>query len=144
MNKEFLKDAKAYALSRGFSRIADDFAAEAALAAVSGRTVFFKTFLIDYMRANFGDSRHPNSIAHKIEYRDELPEVSQPAVAEGGVEWEFLLDMVEKKDRPLLVMQYHWGLSQKELAYALGVTEGAITQRMTRIMRDLRGKLEVA
>jgi len=138
---ELSKRAKDIAKAKGFHEHADDFGQEAYLTLSSGRKAQINDLLIDFIRDTFGDTRYPNSMKNRLEYHTELPTSETIDISpEYRLVWDSIVNILEPKDRVLIVLKYYWGLEQKEIGYALGISEGRVSQRLKEILKDLRKK----
>lgn len=140
---ELSNRARAFAYSKGFQAFADDFAQEVYISLSGGRKATFKRLLVDFMRQNFGDTRYPNSMKNKLQYHSEIdPDLMSTPAAEFESDFDTVVKMVEPRDRTILILKYYWGLEQCEIAHALGISEGRVTQLLKDIMLRLRKKVK--
>lgn len=53
-------------------------------------------------------------------------------------DFEFILSKLDQTDRTILCLYAIWGFMHKEIGFCLGITESAVTQRMTLITKKVR------
>ena len=53
------------------------------------------------------------------------------------------IEKLEERDRQLIVLRYFRDMTQTQVAKALGMTQVQVSRRESRILKQLRGKMEV-
>lgn len=108
--------------------------------------------VIDYLRANYGDSRLPSYLARKkLEYADS-PEPRKMErileLADGGKS-PHRLDFDEcarwagnQIDRAALGLFYRWGLSEAEIGHLFGFSESRVSQRLKRVQKCISARVK--
>jgi len=80
------------------------------------------------------------------ELEEVIPGGTSPEEALAGKELAFCLqnwvDSLEREERQLFVRRYWHGLSVKQLAQEAGISQNAMTLRLSRLRRSLRARLE--
>jgi RNA polymerase sigma factor (sigma-70 family) len=121
------------ATKAGYPELADDFAQEALIALTRGRKATFSQLLTDFIRAEFGDRRHPTgSVQYQVTQAYTPLDSKQPTEELHADPLDFYthLAKLEPKDRAYLVLTHKWGLSLKEIGECFGVSESRICQEM--------------
>lgn len=140
--KELIDRAKSYAESKGYHELADDFSQVAAMALYRGRKATLPQLFTDYLRQEKGDPRSVRYEMYRSEYAAWLDytmheqETHSPVMS--TVAWEDSLSELEPVTRACLVLSYEWGLTLKEIANCFGLSEGRISQVMTKVKQELK------
>ena len=148
--EEFVVETRSKAYSYAKSRRsteseAQDFAQTATISIVGGRKATMEQLYTDYLRSVAGDVRHPNSMMNKTSHYGDMVEIenmlpNHPTGAE-ACDFGAMIQTTKGEERAMLVLKYQWDLTEKEIGYCLGVSEGRISQRLTEIKKKLKKRL---
>ena len=104
--------------------------------------------LIDAIRRLFGDSRVENEnkkrkqsiYAKYIDTEEDLPP-SRSVDPLVQISYSECLSKLDEKKRVIMVLYFEWGLTLKEIAHCLGITESRVSQHLTQIETKLRKEI---
>lgn len=147
--EKFYKRALGAARSYGFSEHAEDFAQEVVTKFISGqgRHQTVDQALIDIARRDLGDPRSGlfelrRAIDWGYQPLDALENHPGPVIDRSDQrQYQRVLGCLEGVERAIIILMYEWGFLQKEIAHCLGVTEGRISQRLSKIQKRVQTAL---
>lgn len=130
----------AHAVAKGYGMLdhVDDFKQFMFEKYLGGRKTKVALLFVDYIRQEFGDSRHESTtfkFNNAVEWEDSM---DSEVVEQYDFDFDNMINKFEGVDRSILILFYRWGFTNKEISDVLGVTEGRITQRTQEIERKLR------
>jgi RNA polymerase sigma factor (sigma-70 family) len=142
------KQAVSMATKKGFGNDAEDFAQEATLLLHAGRKARLDQLLTDYLRKEYGSTRHSNTptkeyLAREC-YHEIDPNRTRAEAIPSHMEFLSLLKTLPQAERVMVILKYQWGLDQREIAEAFGVTESRISQKLTEAHQRLQTLLETS
>ncbi len=143
--------AKALAVSWGYPDEAEDFAQDAALASFQNKLFTFETAFVDYLRTRFGSARsvvgRVRSFAERSAIRLDHPVNNAQGDGDslnhdviGFSEPEPEIEPVDMGVRPkdkreeLIWFMIKDGYQQKEVGKTLGISEGRVSQILTKLL----------
>lgn len=142
--RKFIRRAKSYVYKRGRHELADDFSQEAVIALITGRKATIPQLYVDFLRKEYGDLRSPHGRARSssLLYGTSL---DQPASEDDatllhelvpshggdsgpvGIDWRHRVTF-RGRDALIAELRYDEGMSEKDIADILGVTESRVCQ----------------
>lgn len=118
--------------------LTDDFIQFAAEALLRGRKATVGQLFIDFIRQEYGDSRHQTHWHFKFNNSVELEDgMEGHVVDQHDLDFTRIVDKFEGVDRSILILHYVWGMTLKEIGYAVNLSESAVSLRMTDINKRL-------
>lgn len=130
--------ATAKVKSFGRPELADDFVQFTLEALLRGRKATVAQLFIDFVRQEFGDNRAKENREFKFNNSVEWEEyMDQEVLDQHDLDFTRIVDKFEGTDRSILILHYVWGMTLKEIGYAIGVTESRVCQMKTEIDKKL-------
>jgi DNA-binding CsgD family transcriptional regulator len=134
--KKMFSRARYYLINHGYaSYLADDFAQLYLLKVCEGRKVLLDKLFVDFLRSEFGDTRHHYGTI-KSESRLRLNEASLDRLysRDSSLERDWHMPKVEITAKEKWILQrLDEGYSQKEIGEHIGVTESRVSQILRRL-----------
>lgn len=119
--------------------LADDFVQFSAEALLRGRKATVGQLFIDFIRQEFGDSRKTKR-PERLKFNNSLQWedwMDQEVVDKHDLDFTKMVDKFEGMDRSILILHYVWGMTLKEIGYAVGLSESGVSLRFTDINKRL-------
>jgi len=146
----FYTRCRKLAAKKGYpADVYEDFPAWAFARVKDGAKGTASQLLIDYLRVTYGVTGTEGQMRRKavntascntVAY-EELT-ASEASCPETALASEELWALAEGEDRAILMLQYKYGLTKREVGELYGVTEARISQRTKALLERLKGRLE--
>lgn len=148
--KKLHKYAHKRAMGTRFARDADDIAQNAVLKRLEGETGNVDQLFVDFLRANYGDTRSKYRQGQKRVAASRADRLVSPSETGRELGFEgvqrFLSDnggWFSQRDRATLTMKFQWEMTNQEIAQAFGISDRKVRYLLKEILDRVRLLLEV-
>lgn len=147
--EQLLKASIGYALKKGLIELAEDFGQYVVTEDLSGKHKDIKYHYVDFMRSEFGNTRHKigraRSEARKQSFEpnnDTLPcERSKPKRIFDSMEVREYIKLMPRYQRAVFMLYCYWGFNQEEISELFGCTKSNVSQVIKTLTKLVRKKI---
>lgn len=144
-----METAKFKSIVLGAAKDAEDFAQDVALKLIEGTSQTVTQMVIDLIRHKYGrwsNSTHQarrdlNNPSHIIPLDLIVQQTHPGETPYQKVSYKHLIEDLKPMDRLLIGLYYKWGFTMEEIGDLMGVTNGAVCQRISILLDQIERKI---